>query len=188
MLNNMIYSFSLWLDNSSWSTQLHESFYMYNWIESTHVLSLMLSLGILFVIDLRLLGLSFSSISIETITNRLTTPMLFGFGITIITGLLLFYAIPVRTSQSIWFRFKVLFLIAAAINALLVHYKMKRIDNTADKKTPSILKAGAVVSLLFWSLIVITGRFIAYDWFDCSKQPSELISTFAGCINDQSIF
>ncbi|CAN0499099.1 unnamed protein product, partial [Discosporangium mesarthrocarpum] len=47
------------LDDTQWSTLLHESYYMYNWTESTHVLTLMVSLGMLFLIDLRMLGVAF---------------------------------------------------------------------------------------------------------------------------------
>ena len=47
----MLLSLARWLDTQTWSTQLHESYYMYAWIESTHVLTLMLFLGMLFVID-----------------------------------------------------------------------------------------------------------------------------------------
>ena len=47
-MNQFIYNFAVWLDTHPWSTALHESFYLYNWIETTHVLSLMISLGLLF--------------------------------------------------------------------------------------------------------------------------------------------
>ncbi|MFL2523505.1 MAG: hypothetical protein ACJ0RB_08900 [Candidatus Azotimanducaceae bacterium] len=43
--------------------------------------------------------------------------MMIGFGLMVISGLLLYYAIPVRTTQSLWFRIKVVLLILAAINA-----------------------------------------------------------------------
>ena len=36
-----------------------------------------------------------------------------GFVVMVVTGVLLFYAIPVRTYQSVWFRAKVIFLILA---------------------------------------------------------------------------
>ena len=114
MLNQAIYDFAVWVDTQQWSTMLHESYYMYNWVETTHVLTLMISLGMLFLIDLRMLGLALPNVPASTIANKLNIPMLFGFSIMVITGLLLFYAIPVRSSQSVWFRNKVVLLIAAA--------------------------------------------------------------------------
>jgi len=48
VLNELVYNFAVWLDDTRWSAMLHESYYMYNWVESTHVLTLMVSLGMLF--------------------------------------------------------------------------------------------------------------------------------------------
>jgi hypothetical protein len=189
-LNRFLYDIALWLDASHWSTLLHESFYMYNWVETTHVLSLILSLGMLFFIDLRMLGIALPRVPATTIAKRLKLPMLIGFGLMIITGLLLFYAIPVRTTQSVWFRIKLLLLICAAINALVFHYRMKKSVTSWDteKIAPKNIRSCALFSLLFWTLIVICGRFIAYDWYDCARGQHGIISVFAGCIDGQTQF
>lgn len=189
-MNELIYSFAVWLDTHAWSTGLHESYYMYNWIESTHVLTLMLSLGMLFLIDLRILGLALPGVPAATLAKRLNVPMLLGFGVMIVTGLLLFYAIPVRSSQSLWFRIKLLLLAAAAVNAWLFHRRMNAACAGWDTapKAPAGLRLGAGLSLLFWILVVICGRLIAYDWFDCNAQPSALVATFAGCVPGQTQF
>jgi len=189
-LNQLIYNFAVWLDSHKWSTGLHESYYLYNWIETTHVLTLMISLGMLFLIDLRMLGLAFTNIPAATIARRLNLPMLFGFGVMIATGLLLFYAIPVRTAQSLWFRIKLVLLVAAAVNAWLFHRRMRAAAAGWDtaKKAPRALQWGAGISLFFWMLIVICGRLIAYDWFDCSAQPPETIASLAGCLPGQTQF
>ena len=47
MLNQLLFDLALWLDAQQWSTDLHESYYVYNWVESTHVLTLMIFLGML---------------------------------------------------------------------------------------------------------------------------------------------
>jgi len=190
VLNQLIYDFALWLGASQWSISLHESYYMYSWVETTHVLSLTLSLGMLFFIDLRMLGVALPEVPAATIASRLQLPMFIGFGLMIITGLLLFYAIPVRTAQSVWFRIKVLLLLGAAINALVFHNRMKQSVAKWDNapSAPPDVRAGAALSLMFWALVVICGRLIAYDWFDCSHAPSGLIKLFAGCIDGQTVF
>lgn len=190
VLNQLAYDFALWLDGHGWSTALHESFYLYNWIESTHVLTLMLSLGMLFLIDLRMLGLALPGVPASTLARRLNLPMLLGFSIMMITGLLLFYAIPVRTAQSVWFRFKVVLLVLAALNALLFHRHMLAAATGWDlqPRAPASLRMGAALSLVFWTLIVLCGRFIAYDWFDCRGEPGPIMSAFAGCIEGQTHF
>ena len=189
-MNQLAYDFARWLDTQVWSTGLHESYYMYNWIESTHVLTLMLSLGMLFLIDLRMLGLALPGVPATTLARRLNLPMLLGFGVMILTGLLLFYAIPVRTAQSLWFRIKLVLLACAAVNAWLFHRRMKNSGPGWDQhaKAPAALQLGAGLSLVFWALIVVCGRFIAYDWFDCSAEPAPWIATLAGCIDGQTQF
>jgi uncharacterized membrane protein len=193
-LNQLIYDFAVWLDTHSWSTALHESFYLYNWVESTHVLALMLSIGLLFLIDLRMLGLALTDIPATSIARRLNLPMLLGFSVMLVTGLLLFYAIPVRTAQSVWFRIKFMLLLAAAVNAWLFHRRLRAAASGLEggwdkaKQAPHALRLGAGFSLGFWVLIVLCGRLIAYDWFDCNSEPSELIATLAGCVPGQTQF
>ena len=189
-MNERIYQFALWLDGKGTSTALHESFYMYNWIESTHVLALMISLGMLFLIDLRMLGLALPSVPASTVAEKLNIPMLVGFTVMMVTGVLLFYAIPVRTSQSLWFRIKFVLLIAAAVNAFLFHRRMRAAPAGWDTapRAPGNLRVGAALSLTFWVGIVICGRFIAYDWFDCRQEPAPFIAALAGCIPGQEVF
>ena len=189
-MNQWIYDFAVWLDTHAWSTGLHESYYMYNWIESTHVITLMLSLGMLFLIDLRMLGWALPQVPASTVAKRLNVPMLVGFSVMIITGVLLFYAIPVRTAQSLWFRIKVVLLLAAALNAWLFHRRMQAAPAGWDTapRAPSGLRLGASLSLAFWALIVLCGRFIAYDWFDCNAEPGDVIGVLAGCIPGQTQF
>ena len=46
--------FCEWLATTTWSIALHESLYMYPFIESTHVLALFLFAGTIAMVDLRL--------------------------------------------------------------------------------------------------------------------------------------
>lgn len=186
MLNELLLGLARWLDAQSWSTQLHESYYMYAWIESTHVLTLMVFLGMLCVIDLRMLGLIFPNVPASTVAERLDRPMLVGFAVMVITGLLLYYAIPVRTTQSVWFRLKVVLLIAAGINALLFRFRMRASVGSwdSDPKPPLRIRVGAALSLLLWSGVVVTGRTIAYDWYDCNKELPAFMYWVAGCVDE----
>ena len=125
MLNEWLLALARWLDTHEWSTGLHESLYVYAWVETTHVLALMLFLGMLIAIDLRMLGVGFTNIPASTMAARLDKPMMIGFAVMLVTGFILFYAIPVRTTQSVWFRIKVVLLIAAGVNAWLFRGKMR---------------------------------------------------------------
>lgn len=180
-MNTLLLEFAQWLDELEWTTAIHESLYLYNWLETTHVLTLMLSLGMLFMIDLRMLGLALPNMPASKLAERLDKPMLIGFSVMAITGVLLFSAIPVRTTQSIWFRIKVILLIAAAVNAWIFRNRMK--SGAWDGEPSRNARIGAGLSLALWCGVVITGRFIAYDWFDCGKaENSAFIDWAAGCV------
>ena len=189
MLNEWLLNFAHWLDSFAWSTAIHESFYLYAWIESTHVLAIMVFLGMLFIIDLRILGLAFAQVPAARIAERLDKPMMIGFAVMVITGLLLFFAIPVRTSQSIWFRIKVVLLIAAGINAFLFRNKMKEVrrDGREEVEPSKRLRLSAGTSLFLWMGVVMTGRAIAYDWFDCHKDLSYTMYWVAGCVDEMAL-
>ena len=183
-MNSALLRFAEWLGEQSFSIGLHESFYLYNWIETTHVMTLMLSLGMLAVVDLRMLGLAFANVPAWKIAERLDKPMLIGFSVMFITGILLFSAIPVRTTQSLWFRIKVILLIAAAINAWLFRNYMIAARHSWDDEliAPKRARIAAALSLALWAGVVVTGRFIAYDWFDCGNDNPAWIDSAAGCV------
>lgn len=186
MLNQWLLDFARWLDTHSYSTALHESYYMYAWVETTHVLTLAVFLGMLMVIDLRMLGLAFTGQPASALARRLDRPMMLGFAVMLITGFALFYAIPVRSTQSIWFRIKVVLLIAAGINALLFRRRITALSAAEDAQArlPGRFRLGAALSLLFWAGVVVCGRTIAYDWFDCHKKLSGFMYWAAGCVDE----
>ena len=174
-----------WLASTSWSIALHESLYVYPLVESTHVLMLTLFVGLTVMLDLRLLGLTMRQAPVSEVTSRLLPWAKAGFVIMVITGLLLFYAIPVRTYQSIFFRVKVAMLILAGVNVWLFHSRVERrvADWDVTPSTPVAARVAAIVSLILWAGIVVAGRMIAYNWFDCDIQPqSDFINWAAGCV------
>jgi hypothetical protein len=184
VLNELLFRFATWLSEQPWSSGLQESYYMYSWVETTHVLTLAVFLGMLFIVDLRMLGMTLTSVPASTIAARLDVPMMLGFAVMIITGFMLFYAAPIRTTQSIWFRIKVVLLIAAGINAMLFRRKMHGAVHSwdSDPVPPKNIRTAAAVSLTLWTGVVITGRCIAYNWFDCGQEQSAVMNWLAGCL------
>ena len=178
-------SFVEWLASTRWSIALHESLYLYPLIESAHVLTLGLFVGLAAMIDLRLLGLTLRRVPVSEVTARLLPWTKAGFVVMIITGALLFYAIPVRTYQSVFFRVKVGMLLLAGLNVWLFQSRVE--PRVADwdlaPVTPLPARVAASVSLVLWAGIVVAGRMIAYNWFDCDIQPqSDFINWAAGCV------
>ena len=183
--------FAGWLSETKWSIALHESLYLYPWIESTHVLSICLFFGTLLFVDLRLTGKVFNNLSVTDMNRKVLPLTLFGFLVMSVTGLLLFYAIPVRNYQNIFFRIKILLIVIAGINAFFFHRRMSKEAKVWDKDSsiPSSMKNSAITSLVLWSSVIISGRMIAYNWFDCDRQPQpKWINTLTSCEVDYSLF
>ena len=176
--------FCQWLADTSGSIALHESLFMYPLVESAHVLTLCVFLGMAIMFDLRLLGVTLTRVPITEMKRRLGPWLMAGFVVMVITGALLFYAIPVRSYQSIWFRGKVVALILAGLNAYVFHTTIDRRVAEWDRDPvppPAARRAGAT-SLVLWAVIVVAGRMIAYNWFDCDKQPQpSIVNRAAGC-------
>jgi len=174
-----------WLADTPWSIALHESLFMYPLIESTHVLTLGLFVGLAVMLDLRLLGWTFTSIPITEFTRRLLPWTQLGFVIMMATGLLLFYAIPVRNYQNIFFRVKVIMLILAGLNVWYFHTRTETGVAAWDLgiRPPRAARVAALTSIILWFGIVVAGRMIAYNWFDCDIQPQPaFINWAAGCV------
>ena len=182
-------SFLEWLASTEWSVALHESLYMYPLVESTHVLSLTLFVGLAVVLDLRLLGLALRRVPVSELLNRVLPWTKAGFAVMMVTGVLLFYAIPVRNYQNIFFRVKILMLILAGLNVWWFHSRVERTVTDWDLAHPAPRRArvSAIVSLVLWAAIVVAGRMIAYNWFDCDIQPQPaFINWAAGCVVSNS--
>ena len=117
----MLDDFVAWLATTQGSIALHESLYMYAIVETTHVVAITLFVGTIAMIDLRVLGLALNRVPVSQLLRRLLPWTVLGFVILMVTGALLFYAIPERTFHSIWFRAKILLLVLAGLNAWRFH-------------------------------------------------------------------
>jgi hypothetical protein len=161
-------AFCEWLANTPASIALHESTWAYPVIESVHVLTLCLFLGTAVMLDLRLVGIAMQKVPVSEIYGRLLPWTIAGFAVMVISGALLFYGIPVRTYQNIFFRVKVVLLLLAGLNALVFHSTVYRKIAEWDREPvpPRRARISGALSLLFWTCIVIAGRMIAYNWFD----------------------
>jgi hypothetical protein len=178
-------SFCEWLASTPGSIALIESQYMYSIVESVHVITLALFLGTLSMVDLRMLGLALRRVPVRQVTAALLPWTIAGFVIMVISGVLLFYAIPVRSYQSIFFRVKVVLLIVAGINMWRYHRSTHRSVETwglPGSVIPKAAKVAAGVSLAAWIGVVFAGRMIAYNWFDCDRPQSAFIYWAAGCV------
>jgi hypothetical protein len=155
----------------TWSDLLASSLNFWSLLEGTHVLSLMLFAGTIFIVDLRLLGLIFKKTPASVISDRVLPLTIFGMVIMVATGTALVFAKPLLYYHNVWFRLKLIFLAIAFLNILIMHFRLQRnmAEWDARPKPPAKIQVSAAVSLACWILVITFGRFIAYDWYNCGK-------------------
>jgi uncharacterized membrane protein len=128
-----------------------------------------------------------NAVPASEVARRLLPWTIAGFSVMVVTGLLLFYAIPVRTYQSVFFRFKVILLLLAGLNVFVFHSGIWRrvAEWDRDPMPPKAARRAGAFSLALWVGIVFAGRMIAYNWFDCDRQPQPAVVNWAaGCVVD----
>jgi hypothetical protein len=177
----LIGQFLTWLQHSlgkgqgdtaqSWSEALLGSLNFWGLLEGTHLLALMLFAGTIFVVDLRLLGVTFRKTPVSVVSDRVLPLTVVGFLILLATGLALFFAKPLFYYHNLWFRAKMIFLVLAMLNIAVFHTRVQATQSAWDTSAspPRSAKISAVLSLVSWLLVISMGRFIAYDWFECGK-------------------
>ena len=156
-----------WLDvNLPGAVFLRESVYGFAALLAAHVVTMCLFLGLIIVMDLRLVGIGNRRIPFSELQRTLFPWQMLGMALVSITGLLLFYAQPLHYYGKAFFWLKMALMIVAGINALVFHLTTYRSVAVWDTKPflPFAAKVAGVVSLVTWAGVVITGRLVAYSW------------------------
>ena len=156
-----------WLGTTPWSVALLESLWVYPIVETTHVLTLCLFLGMIAMVDLRLVGLTLRDVPVSEVAGRLLPWALVGFALMVVSGLLLFYSNPLRAFENVFFRIKIVMIVLAGLNAFVFHTTVYRRVTVWDRAPVAPLRARAAgyLSLMLWAGVVVAGRMQAYSWF-----------------------
>jgi hypothetical protein len=179
----MIESALEWLAGTSGSISLHESVYLWPAIESVHVLTLGLFVGFSAILDLRLLGVSFTGVPAGKLARRLLPWTTAGFAVMVVSGVLVFYGNPLHFYHNIFFRLKLVLLILAGINVWVFHRGVWRTIErwNTDAATPRAARFAGAASLVLWISIIFAGRLIAYNWFECKNTQIAAVRWASGC-------
>jgi len=153
-----------WLQHTWWAVGIKQSDFVFPLIEGSHILSLSFSVGMVMILDMRLLRLSFRSQTVSSMMEQLMPWTLAGFGVMFLTGVLLFAAQAVKVYGNTFFRIKMILMVLAGLNAL--YYQLRYYPKMAEweqARTPAGVRAIAVLSLVFWIGVIACGRTMAYE-------------------------
>jgi hypothetical protein len=154
-----------YIQHTSWATELRQADFVFPLIEGTHIMALSLSVGLILMLDLRLLRFAFRSERGSKVMHQVMPWALPGFAIMFLTGVVLFLAQAESVYMNNYFRVKMLMLVALGVNAAV--YQFEFYPNMAawdlGDTVPAGAKATAVISLVFWMVVIACGRLMAYE-------------------------
>src|SRR5262245_9869135 len=153
------------LESSNLATRIRDSLYLFPLIESFHVLGLTVVFGTMVIVDLRLLGIAWIRRPFMRITSDILKWTWAAFAWTATTGTLMFITNADVYYHNFFFRTKMALLALAGLNVLIFELTSARtVDRWhKDRAAPPGGRAAAVVSLVFWILIIFMGRWIGFS-------------------------
>ncbi len=154
-----------WIFQTPASIAIRESVWVFPILDDLHCVGIILLAGTIVVVDLRLLGFGMRRQPVSSVIAQVLPWTFFGFAFMLITGLLLAWAEPIKLYRSTFFRWKLLFLALAGLNALLFHYGIYRsaIQWDSARFTPARARIAGAVSIVCWISVIAAGRAIGYE-------------------------
>jgi hypothetical protein len=154
-----------WIQDTKIGTDLRESQYMFPLVETAHVLGLGASVGLILWTDLRLIGGALKRERVGDVMSQLRPWMISGFAIMFISGIFLFWSEAAKLYNSNTFRAKLLFLLAAGVNAAFFELREAKTGDVGRVQGGKMPVRGLIagwVSLICWTGVILFGRWTAY--------------------------
>lgn len=151
-----------WLQGTGLAIFVAETLWAYPLFETLHSIGMAMLVGVLGLINLRVLGYR---PELPILGTRDLLPLAWiGFTINLISGLALFTSDAVYFFESYTFRIKIVLVILGGINAALLGSKVFKASAEAVDSAASSTAARWIAgsSLVFWIGAILSGRLIAY--------------------------
>lgn len=153
------------LHDSALSKELHSSIWLYPLVNTAHVLGIALLVGGIVPLDLRLAG-CWRSVAFAPLARVLVRTASVGFALAVASGVLLFSTKPLDYVVLPLFGLKLLLVLAAVVNALVVlrspHWAAAMHDESSHPPPGAAWRVAAVSSIVLWLSVVTAGRLIGY--------------------------
>jgi hypothetical protein len=152
------------LEGTAVATAIREGDGWFPWIESVHVLALVLVVGSIAVVDLRLLGWSSRGRSVAQTTAAALPITWCAFAVAVASGALLFSSNATRYAHNLFFEMKMLLIVAAGGNMLVFQLLLGRGAHAwrTPQDTPLRGRIAGALSLSLWIAVVACGRWIGF--------------------------
>jgi hypothetical protein len=152
-----------WVESTGLSTAIREGALLYPIIGGFHLLAIALFGGMLVMTDLRLLGWAMQRSAVSDIVDQFRLWKRVGFGLVVLSGLLLAWAEPVKLYRSPSFCAKMGLMVLVGVHALTFRRRVYENAKALDTGLTLQAKLAAALSLILWAGLIVTGRLIAFD-------------------------
>lgn len=153
-----------WVENTKVALFVSQSGYGFPMFEMIHVAAISVVVGMIAILDLRLMGLASTRIKVTDLYRDVIPITWAAFAVAVPTGLLMFIGQAVKYTGNIAFQLKIALLILAFINMLtfrwFVYPRVEGWDHGIA--VPVAGKIAGAVSLLTWIAVVAAARWIGY--------------------------
>lgn len=153
------------LQNTGFATTIGEDPNLFPWIESFHVLAIVLVVGTISIIDLRLLGVPAHRSGLRRLMADVLPLTWCAFCVALVTGFLLFASAAAKYGGLPAFQIKMALLVLAGLNMTFFHVVTFRSIHLWDEliETPIAAKLAGGGSLCLWISVLVFGRLIGFS-------------------------
>jgi uncharacterized protein YacL len=159
-----LYALAEQIEASAVGVAIAESRYAYPIIEGIHLIGLSISVGLIFLTDLRLMNVFMKRVPVIDVLRHLRPYVIGGFISVFISGGLLFWSAAARMLDSPAFVAKMVFMLFAGLNALYFELVIAQRAPVLESHQilPSGVRYAGIASFGLWTLVVVCGRLIPY--------------------------
>lgn len=152
------------IEQSGLAAWVRESMLALPIINAIHVVGVALVFGTIGIVDMRLIGIQSVSRRYSHVAHELLKWTWLGFAFALITGLLMFAANATTFYSNTQFWVKMGLIVLAGINMMVFELVTVRNVKEWDEQriTPPPARLAGFLSLSFWTLVIIFGRWIGY--------------------------
>ena len=152
------------IEYSSLGITVAESTWMFPTLETVHVIALVTVIGMIAIVDLRLIGVGSSALAVTKLSKD-TLPWVWGaFVLAALTGSLLFISKATSYVANPYFLWKMVMMALAGMNMMYFNLMTSRTVEhwDLDPSVPFAAKLAGALSLIFWLAVVFFGRAIGF--------------------------
>ena len=157
MRTQALLNFCSWIEQTSFSLTIQSTPWIVPSVQTVHILAIAAVLSSALMLNLRLLGVVAREQSLARVSDRFRPVIWSSLPILLVSGMVMIAGEPARSLANAVFQLKMLLLLAAIALTLVFKVRADEADSVSVAR-----KVTAVLSLMLWTAIVFSGRWIAY--------------------------